>query len=99
MPMIGFEAHVTSCTFSRRMTWRDLLVLFVGTLPLPFAAIPAQADPSKAAPHGLAVVINETPSNAMGERLRARFRGASIAPRPQGGRMNSSFTRTSRFRI
>ena len=69
MPMIGFEAHVTACTiFSRRMTWRDLLLLFVGTLPLLFAVIPAQADPSKAAPHGQAVVINENPSNAMGER-------------------------------
>ena len=87
MPTIGFEAHVTACTtFSRRMTWRGLLVLFVGTLPLPFAAISAQADPSKAAPHGQAVVINENPSNAMGERhpgsVSWRIDRAKTAGRP-----------------
>ena len=87
MPTIGFEAHVTACTtFSRRMTWRALLVLFVGTLPLPFAVIPAQADPSRAAPHGQAVVINENPSNAMGERhpgsVSWRIDRAKTAGRP-----------------
>ena len=87
MPMIGFETHVTSCTtFSRRMAWRDLLVLFVGTLPLLFAVIPAQADPSKATPHGQAVVINENPSNAMGERhpgsVSWRIDRAKTAGRP-----------------
>jgi len=87
MPTIGFEAHVTACTiFSRRMTWRDLLLLFVGTLPLLFAVIPAQADPSKAAPHGQAVVINENPSNAMGERhpgsVSWRIDRAKTAGRP-----------------
>jgi hypothetical protein len=69
MPTIGLKVCVTSCTiFSRRMTWRDLLLLFAGILPFLFAAVPAQADPSGAASHGLAVLLNEAPSNAMGER-------------------------------
>jgi hypothetical protein len=69
MPVISPVASAMSC-FSgiQRMTWRELLLLFVGTLPLLFPAVPAVADPSGTNRRGQAVVINEDPSNAMGKR-------------------------------
>ncbi len=50
------------------MTRCSLLLLFIGALPSLFVAAAAKADPAGATAQGLAILINEDPSNPQGER-------------------------------
>ena len=65
-PMTGLESGVATCPqafHSRRMTWRKLPLLAIGTLPILFFAATAMAASAEAVPRGLAVLYNEEPGN------------------------------------
>lgn len=57
------NAPRSSFTGIKRMTWRSLPLQFLATLPLLLFSPSVKAEPS-----GVAVIINEDPSNPQGER-------------------------------
>jgi hypothetical protein len=53
---------------TRRITWRHLLVHFIGILPLLFFAASLKAGSIEGPSRAAAIVINEDPSNPLGQR-------------------------------
>jgi len=71
VPIIGSEPGVAlrSWLFSiQRIARRNLLLLFIGVLPSLVIATTVKADPAVTVARGVAFVINEDPSNPLGQR-------------------------------